>query len=560
VTAERKHRAPLLPARERSHDSWSLRDTAPNGRSERSDQQPPEASAIGTSCVACRFESLPVQRRPRSADRCAGRSRSPPLLLTIASVLNTALGGRQEEAPPRPAPARPACVYSRKVAALAIQPKYGTPEPDSRVDLYKGPLSVAWDQVSLLGPGSVYLEWYPFPHVGFEVALEAALDTPETPDEVAISLLESGGTAQAETWRVEQRVSGGDIEPRRLGGGVTGELLVGNPAPVETVLFHVPNFPDYVGGQLQATAEGGSFWKGRLSASTQAWSVDIDAVPHLRELLEAVGKGGGYGITHVGRLQRSDGAPMAFEEVDRVCEELHWWLSLLRSERTGPLLVMGVHQGETVWEIWRTPTVSRWRGRWSWLPRLLRENDGTITPVDGGKTLERLDALWPDPDLRRTVVRAIDWYTQSVASGHVATTIILAQAGLELMTWLRLVVEARMSDDGFSKMTAADALRLTLSFGGVPPDIPAIAPDLHAAARPQPGGLLQLDGPSAITEIRNGVVHPKPRPRFGDLAMHQGGLLAIRLLELLLLHRLGYDGRLLNRLSWGQPEWVPWAH
>lgn len=189
---------------------------------------------------------------------------------------------------------------------------------------------------------------------------------------------------------------------------------------------------------------------------------------------------------------------------------------------------------------------------------MLVEDDGTYTPVDTGHTLRSLDELWDDPDLQRALTRAIDWYTQGVASSHLATTVILAQAGLELMSWLRLVRDVGLSDDSASKLTAADALRLTLSFAGIPIDVPPTATDLHQAAQAGPG-LVQLDGPGAVTEIRNGVVHAKAPARFNDLAMHQGGQLALRMLELLLLARLNYTGRMYDRVDWSGPAEVPWA-
>lgn len=263
-------------------------------------------------------------------------------------------------------------------------------------------------------------------------------------------------------------------------------------------------------------------------------------------------KGHDYGLTHVGRVRRLDGQAIAFEAVPKLLEQLHWWLSLIRGERTGPLLVMGVHQGQVIWESWEAPSVARWRGRYSWLP----QHAGALGPVSVDPTLQVLHDAWDNDDSRRALRRAIDWYTQSVSTAHSATRVILAQAGLELMCWLRLVRLAGMSEEGFSQMKTADKLRVTLSLADIPLGTPGTAPELFAAAQVPP----ILDGPGVVTELRNGVVHPKPQGRFGEvLSAHQGAQLATRYLELLLLQRLGYKGYAHDRVHWGDAEPVPWA-
>lgn len=448
--------------------------------------------------------------------------------------------------------------YSQLMPPIAVPAKYLMTEPDQPIPLYDGAIEVGWEDVSIIGNGSVAFEWQPFSHVAFEVSLDVGWDTPETPDDVTISLVDVGGTAPARVWRVQEGVAANALQPRLVSGSVTDDLLVGNPAATETVIVHVPNLPGWLGEAVQETDDGGAMWKGRMIASTSDWEIVVDSLPDLNGLHEEMSKRPSNAITHVGRVRRADEAPVAFESVGQICDVLHWWFSLVRSERTGPFLVMGVHEDETVWEIWRTPSLAPWRGRWSWLPQMLVEDDGTYTPVNAGETLRSLDDLWDDVDLRRAITRAIDWYTQGVASSYVATTVVLAQAGLELMSWLRLVRDVGLSDDSASKLTAADALRLTLSFAGIPRDVPVTAPDLHLSSQAGPGGQVELDGPGAITEIRNGVVHPKAPARFGDLAMHQGGQLALRALELLLLARLNYSGRLYDRVDWSGPVDVPW--
>jgi hypothetical protein len=177
-----------------------------------------------------------------------------------------------------------------------------------------------------------------------------------------------------------------------------------------------------------------------------------------------------------------------------------------------------------------------------------------MVPVHGGATLQSIRTVWRDPKLSEAIKHAIDWYTESLTSRHQATIIISAQAGLELMSWLRLVYDGGLSETGFNGLTAADQLRLALEFAHVPLTVPSSLLKLSAAAKEA-----QADGPGAITEIRNGLVHPKAKQHFTDyLAVFEGGRLAIHFLQLLLLHRLNYVGQILDWTT-GTSSLVPWA-
>jgi hypothetical protein len=151
-------------------------------------------------------------------------------------------------------------------------------------------------------------------------------------------------------------------------GSIEGHFVVGNPAATEIVRFHLPNFPNYVGA---VTTLGGDVSASRLVAHTERWQIDIDAVPESFDIYSTLSRTGGIGITNVGTIRKTDGSEVRFEDVDRLLNALYWWLSLLRGERTGPMLISGEHNGDVVWEIWNAPNLARWSGRNSWLPVML---------------------------------------------------------------------------------------------------------------------------------------------------------------------------------------------
>jgi hypothetical protein len=413
------------------------------------------------------------------------------------------------------------------------------------------------------GHGTIRLEWEPQPHVVFSFDIPPQIDFRWTMEsmseafEVKLDIIgDRFGSGSAHASGLTTRMMSGVFD-RTLHGYVDDEFETGDPAATDSVVFHVPNFPRFTGTPVSMGA--GSFNAGRLTTRTNGWVIEIDAVPHHLDLQKKLNANGGYVIGHVGRIQRVDGNPVRYESMREIGLVLRKWFSLLRSQRTEPILVCGIHEGRVVWERWRSPSVDPWIGRRGWLPSILLQQAGPNALADFGPVVQGLLEMGHGSDLERVISHAIDWYTQSVTTVHVETRVILAQAGLEIMSWLRLVTEIGMSESTFTNMPASDALRLALDHASVSAVIPSTLPALHSAARPQQGGAGQLDGPGAIVEIRNGTLHPKPNLRLGsDLVMVEGGLLALRYLEMMLLHRLGFMGAVLNGVNHWETELVPW--
>jgi hypothetical protein len=117
----------------------------------------------------------------------------------------------------------------------------------------------------------------------------------------------------------------------------------------------------------------------------------------------------------------------------------------------------------------------------------------------------------------------------------------------------------------------ADKLRALVSSCGFSPAIPNHLCELDAYAKtaaPSKTGS-RPDGPDALTQIRNGLVHPSPTKR-QRLAQYPGAImqawtLTRWYLDLVLLHVCGYQDVYSNRVSkdarWrgDEVESVPWA-
>lgn len=445
------------------------------------------------------------------------------------------------------------------MAEPAIRGKYETPEPNERIELYEGLLRISWESQSIECNGAIFFDWVPSPRIGFEVVvpIDAGFKMTDVLPELQVELADHGGSGRGRVWRRAMSTKADGTTEWTLSGDMFEDFVVGNPAATDSVVFHVPNFPDYLGIDVHRIPEVETS-PVRLRAVTKDWAVDLDDVSYSSGLRENLNRRGGYGITHFGRITRTDGAAVRFDDLEHMLGVLYWWLTFLRSERTGPMFIVGVHEDETVWEIWRTPIVTQWSTRMSWLPKYIRDDEGRFGPPHVDAILQYLDSLRKGSRLHETIAWAIDWYTQSVEGRNLETEVIVAQAGLELLSWFRLVDEVGV--EGFDRMSAADALRIALKFASVEPDVPGAAQELFSATR-KTNNARELDGPGAITEIRNGAIHPGSGDRLSDIHVkYQAARLAERYIELLLLHRFGYEGEMYNRIDWSSgPEVVPWA-
>ena len=111
-----------------------------------------------------------------------------------------------------------------------------------------------------------------------------------------------------------------------------------------------------------------------------------------------------------------------------------------------------------------------------------------------------------------------------------------------------------MSEDGFEKITAADKLRALLFWLNADTAIPENCKELRKAFPEQRNGLLTTDGPKAVTELRNYLVHPTKKNRdraeeIGFPPVQDAWRLNLWYIELALLRLINYKGLYEHRLG-----------
>lgn len=327
-------------------------------------------------------------------------------------------------------------------------------------------------------------------------------------------------------------------------------VLIGAPKSVARIAFSLFNFVEFRSDSHQS--DQGTLYRS-IVLETDEWRIQLNQLPDVHERLERLKGTGGFTMTHAGNIERVDNKLIAAKAAEEIERGLGLFLSFARGFFCHPALSCGIARTEKkIWEQWGNPLVERHRPVFSWFDVQHPQALSTVFPGFWQK--------WKDDTWTATLSDVIYWYCRSnSALSGTDGSLILAQTGLERLAWMYLVESKKsLSQDGFGKLPAADQIRLLLSQCGIPLGVPPTLPALSTLSRKY-----NLDGPGAITEVRNSIVHPKPkRVLDASAAIVETWRLSLWYFELVLLSLFGYSGEYGNRLrdrSVGEIEKVPWA-
>ena len=173
-------------------------------------------------------------------------------------------------------------------------------------------------------------------------------------------------------------------------------------------------------------------------------------------------------------------------------------------------------------EEWGHRQVSRWSRGSNWLDGHHGESMVGLLP-----SFMRLMAR--SPEWQATIQHTVYWYVRADTNlVGPDGALILLQAALERLAWHVLVREHKsLSEDGFSRLPAADQLRLFLAALSIPLVLPPGLVELEKAAKE----FNWPDDPQAFVGIRNQLVHPqksasrsKPLPYYDHIGLANGML------------------------------------
>jgi hypothetical protein len=268
---------------------------------------------------------------------------------------------------------------------------------------------------------------------------------------------------------------------------------------------------------------------------------------------------GGFGITHAGLITRADGSSFRLGQFSEFWSMLFFFLAFARGIWCGPIIPVGLDaRGRPVWEEGCNWRIRPWQNVTSWFPLLV----GEIQHAFQGFHSLWADAIWNEP-LRELV----NWYVEAnLNAGANEGALVLAHSGLDLLSWMRLVIQkGAYGPKVFENLHADQRIRLVLADLGIPDAVPTSIPQAHALTVSEH----LKDGPELINRLRNAVVHPTPVKRkfltkVSAGCRHEALQLALHYLELGILAICGYPGEYVTRLMTGvwrsqATSRVPWV-
>jgi hypothetical protein len=341
-------------------------------------------------------------------------------------------------------------------------------------------------------------------------------------------------------------------------------VMVSPPSnSISMVTVHLFNFPHFLGPEdytLTTKNEVRQTFQrcDRVVLEAAGWKITIAATDRTDKAAAALKSQGGYVLTHMAQITRSDDSTFSSQQLAELLNSLHYFLSFALGRWAGVALPVGFDAaGNIVFEEWgmRIAADGPWRGGTSWFDS---QHSELLPQVFPGFVTLWMSNLWQKP-----LSDALYWYLgasdRRVGIG-VDTGLILAQTALELLAWNYCVLDRKMiSSSAFQprRLSAADKLRLLASSLNIPLGIPPNLPALHAKR-----GKKWIDGMEAITDIRNSLVHPAAKQQLLDSTYFEAWKLSLWYIDLVLLRLCRHSGQYANRLSqrWGgQVELVPWT-
>lgn len=431
---------------------------------------------------------------------------------------------------------------------LALKPEYTTPEPNTTISLYEGPLELNIGEKICATHGAITLTWFPRPAVRLECQLTAIPDLNTWTGWVLIPAIGAQAQIRLLSVRGDQAVS--ILKPAVMGKGVA----------VNSVKFHLFNFHRLIGERVQPSSGKPGFLPHRLALASHDWELALDAVDDRLSIDEKLGQVGGYAITHVGLIRRTNGRRISIHNAHVMLEALHFFLGFCRGFWCGPGLVIGLDKnGNNVWEEWNPRKITARTGVQSWFP--------TLEPANTSAAFTGFLNLWMNHQSRDPIRTAIHWYVSAnLNQGAVEGALVMSFTALELLSFFYLTELAqKCSVTKLEENNTGEIVCELLRETRVPESIPSQLRSLTRASVAHG----RRTGPEILNHLRNSIVHGKKGrrrtlKRFSLGARREARELSQLYLELCLLRLLDYHGIYARRIPFGGWEGehvteVPWA-
>lgn len=428
------------------------------------------------------------------------------------------------------------------------------PEPDKPIDIYYGGLRLICENtgaepITIIGIGSIKFNWLPEPGISFELS-----QVKELVKDSMNSLVVKNRLFE---WisRIES------IEPlplpdKKVLSNIRFTGFEGHTSYVK--LRGTPTRRVSVNYEIERTCNRLRLYLVNLNippfqARDGEWDLCLRSLEGYEKLGELKNEGTEYVVTHYFEARRNDGSDITVEDVEHLTEAWGKLFSFIRGGWCHPICFTGYKliENSLAWAEWNKPIIS---------PLVDPLENWCHYETDFRPMFTKMVEYIKDDFWVEVISLAIEWYIKAnrYNINEIKEQIIFCQTALELLAWAYMVEYKKcFSVNGFNKLSStSERLRVLLIELRIGAGMPLGIPDLLQFCG-------NADGPKALTEIRNAIVHPRKAKReqlsgISDIAMYQALKLGLWYLELILLRLLGYNGYYYNRLTYGYRE-VPWG-
>jgi hypothetical protein len=440
-----------------------------------------------------------------------------------------------------------------------IEPLFDFSTNESSILIYQSQAEISINQHTYTGSGEVRLELLPRTSIYFYgyfqgVPAKDALDTRFMRSEISSFSLDNR-QIEGSFLSIDGNVDSQEFNLKWLPRSQSICGVGDDSTQMSLLVFHLFNFDNVFGTRRSGQQEGSIEHSiEHVDLLCDEWAIDLKSLPSTHDAIKKLRKEGGYCLTHIGAIKKTNGALFSGKDAQGCLKSLHYFLSFAKGGWCEPMCAVGFDElNNRVWEFWSPPR-EPWYSPSSWFDPHRGDQLAALYPTFMEK--------WKSDDWRDALEEVIYWYLNANSSHRgIDVGIILTQAGIERLAYEYAVKDKRLlSLNGFKDLRASDKFRLLFSSLGLPLEIPKETPKIARLSK----DFSWVDAPHALTEIRNSLVHPERTKRDQLASVYSEAWdLGLWYLTMGLLAICEYTGSYGNRLRkprWmGQVEQVPWS-
>ena len=319
---------------------------------------------------------------------------------------------------------------------------------------------------------------------------------------------------------------------------------------VDSIDFYIINLDRYSGKLIMHEDK---LFAGRMEFEIEDFEVTIDKrYDFTKELNDTLKDKAGSIITHIGRMRKKDGSLFRTNNINDVLDNISMALSFMCGRYVDICIVKGYEKNNNICRLCRECIVSPFRFVPNWKDTIANNKN-----IEKYMTLmcNKLNDLY----YGMAIKQVIDWYIETLGNTTIENNIISMQIALETLSYVVLVEQNKiLTDEEFDENLSSTNIRMLLNFS----KIPLGKEELYLFDEYIQNKF--IDGVDIITYFRNKIVHPSRKRNKATLYVEDMWNIieiAIRYVELVILHIISYKGEYSNRLkqrSYGEVELVPW--